>query len=858
MANLDRYLQSLFSLFGRQRPTPEKDPVVLRQTFRKNYGKFRSLLTANNNALELMADMEQTRDSGQPFGMTFVRSRSTAMGVNVFKMIQCLQEISGGKYTGLNEPFRTVSSRTEEILGPPPKRVEGPFIMGMDKIDRHMIDMVGNKMANLGEVGNRADMAVPAGFVITAAAAQHFLTANNLVDEINRRLTICNPDNLEDLYTTSAAIQQLITRAPLPEDLADQITEAYRRLSQEAGSPPLLAMRSSALGEDGGNASFAGQYRTQLNVGSDLLHLTYKEIIAGKYKSQAIVYRLQRGFRHQDVTMCVGCLAMVAPQVSGVIYSRPPGDHRSRQMLISAAAGMASQVVDGRADTDLYKVNREPPHEVLSRELRKNGNSPVLSKEQLRELSKIAVRLESHFGVPQDIEWTIDRQNKIIILQSRPLGHPAEAQAEADKHAASGSGSVLSQGIGVSRGVASGPVFTVRTDLDLLRFPREAILVVEHPLPQWATLITRTAAVISETGQTAAHLATVAREFGIPAIFGATGATAKLKNGQIVTVDATGCRIYDGRQEKLLSAQQQKPNLMYGSPVHNVLSEILKLTVPLNLTDPASVYFRPSFCKTFHDLTRFCHEKAVSEMFSFGARLHFDERAAKRLVGDIPSQWWVIDLDDGFTEEFDRTEKFVSIDKITSAPMLALWQGMTAIPWQGPPPVSLKGFGSILFQSTMNRELDPAVRSGLANRNYFMVSKNFCNLNVRLGYHFALVESHLSELLTENYVSFRFKGGAADEERRSLRVQLLKDILQLFDFRVEQTGDALNARIEKKPSNFLIPRLQMLGYLLIHTRQIDMVMHDRDMVERYRAKILSDISKLLSDRGENSEKGGFS
>ncbi len=91
---------------------------------------------------------------------------------------------------------------------------------------------------------------------------------------------------------------------------------------------------------------------------------------------------------------------------------------------------------------------------------------------------------------------------------------------------------------------------------------------------------------------------------------------------------------------------------------------------------------------------------------------------------------------------------------------------MTAVPWEGPPPVSLRGLGAIIAQSAMNPQLDPAVRSNMTGRNYFLLSKNYCNLSVRLGYHFALAEASFSELLTESYVNFQFQGGAADERRR--------------------------------------------------------------------------------------------
>jgi pyruvate,water dikinase len=284
---------------------------------------------------------------------------------------------------------------------------------------------------------------------------------------------------------------------------------------------------------------------------------------------------------------------------------------------------------------------------------------------------------------------------------------------------------------------------------------------------------------------------------------------------------------------------------MEGSPVHRLLRDALALVTPLNLTTPDSPRFKPSYCRTLHDITRFCHEKAVAEMFGFGARHGFSEKAAKRLVVDgTPSQWWVIDLEDGLRPGTDPASRFVAIEDVVSDPMRAIWTGMTAVPWSGPPPVSLRGFGAIVAQSAMNPQLDPAVRSSLATPNYFLVARSFCNLSVRLGYHFALAEASFSELLAESYVNFQFKGGAADERRRRRRVRLLAETLRDVDFRVETTGDALTARIEKRPIPFLRERLVVLGYLLIHTRQIDMVMDEQAFVERYRARIDSDIRTI--------------
>ena len=379
----------------------------------------------------------------------------------------------------------------------------------------------------------------------------------------------------------------------------------------------------------------------------------------------------------------------------------------------------------------------------------------------------------------------------------------------------------------------------------MLQFPLHAVLVVEHPLPEWAPLLNRAVAMIAETGSEAGHLATVSREFGLPALLAVQHATEKLKNGEVVTVDATGRMVHGGCREDLLVNAVKPPDLMAGSPVQHTLQEVLQWITPLNLTDPGSPYFKSSWCETLHDITRFCHEKSVDEIFSFGDKFHFDERTAKRLIGEVPMEWWIIDLDDGFSEGVDAADKTVRINDIVSLPMLAIWEGMSAFPWHGPPPVSVKGLGSIIFQSTMNPALDPAVASPMTAKNYFLISRKLCNLSVRLGYHLAMMEAYLSDLLTESYVSFNFKGGAADTKRKAARIQLIAEVLTQFAFRVELKGDSLTARVEKKPVEFLVERLKILGYLTVHTRQIDMVMGNQNSFRQYKEKFLTEINILL-------------
>ncbi len=862
---MDRILDVIRGFFSKVEQGGETNAEAVRHDFKTRYHHFKLLLNANNKALEIMAEMEEGLRGTKPFGMTFVRSRCTAVSTSVWQISKNLNDLAPGKYEDLYNRFKEIQLKINPFITQRRVAKDGPLVLPLSAVDKDMADQVGSKIANLGELRNRLGMRVQNGFAITARGYYRFMEHNELQSEIDRRIQATNVERLDQLHALSAAIRQLIIGSPLPEDLNNAISEQYRHLEETDGKGVRVAARSSALGEDFVGTSFAGQYLSELNVCSEYMPDVYKEIVASKYGLAAMAYRLNRGIRDEDVAMCVGCMSMVDPVSGGVLYSRNPLNIRDDAIVINSVWGLPKSVVDGSAASDLFIVSRDAPMKVLRREIALKDEKFVcyadagicrldvtgddkgeasLRDDQALELARLAVTLEEHYGAPQDIEWAIQEDGSIVLLQCRPL-QQAETSRTRDRQMSleeEPGPVILKGGVSASPGTAAGRVFIVKKDVDILQFPEGGILVTAQALPRWASLMNRAAAVITEKGGVTGHLANVAREFGVPALLGVEGAIRRMKNGQTVTLDASGQRVYEGKVESLLENGKDVKNLMEGSPVYEALKGASQHIVPLNLLDPDAPAFVPENCQTLHDITRFCHEKAVHEMFRFGKDHRFPERSSKQLFCDVPMQWWVLNLDDGFKEEV--REKYIRLENIASIPMLALWDGITAVPWEGPPPVDGKGFMSVMFQATTNRALVPTVRSKLANRNYFMISKNYCSLNSRLGFHFSSVETLVSDRSIENYISFQFKGGAADYDRRCKRALFVGDILEEHGFRIELRKDHILARLEDQDEDFMKKRLKIIGYLTIHTRQLDMIMSNDRSVNYYRSKIRKDIGEL--------------
>jgi pyruvate,water dikinase len=464
-----------------------------------------------------------------------------------------------------------------------------------EEIGRADIALAGGKGANLGEL-TRCRVPVPPGFVVTAAAYFHFLKEAKLTEKIRGYLKGLDTGDSKELERVANQIKESINRAPMPRRIAEEVKKAYREMGGG-----LVAVRSSATAEDLPEASFAGQQRTFLNVeGEDNVVAAVQGCWASLFEPRAVFYRVEHGFDHLIVGIAVPVQRMVQSEVSGVAFTVEPMNNDDSKIVIEAIYGLGEPVVSGALTPDMYTVDKERVR-ILDKSIVKQewqlvrsqagGNHeegniqvPIAVSDQVKQklqdkdiiaLAKIAKTIEGLYQFPQDIEWAKE-EGKLYIVQTRPvttLGLPKEAEAVEEFE-----GVLILSGIPASPGTATGIVKITHHASGIDKIREGDVLVAEMTTPDFVPAMKRAVAIVTDRGGRTCHAAIVSRELGVPCIVGTGGATSVLKDGQLITVDGSQGKVYEGR---VIRKTVAVPGLeVAGEPVKTITK------VYVNLADP--------------------------------------------------------------------------------------------------------------------------------------------------------------------------------------------------------------------------------------------------------------------------------
>ncbi len=459
----------------------------------------------------------------------------------------------------------------------------GVYIERLEDLSRSDLPKVGGKAANLGEMHN-AGLPVPYAFVINTRAYLEFVEKNGLRGKIRELLSRTNVDDPSELERNTERLRSMIEGSPMPPEIREEILREYRDLSRRFGKEEeYVAVRSSATAEDVPDASFAGQQLTLLNVkGEEEVLEAVKKCWASLFTSRATFYRAKKGFEHEKVLIALVVqkqLGMLGEEgylqgryKAGVGFTLHPSTGDRSKIVVEASWGQGEAVVSGAVTPDTYVLDkrtgevvekhvssksrmsvvspdgglreREVPPEMVGRE--------CLTKDELRQLWELALKLEEHYRSPQDFEWASE-DGRVFLLQARPVTVFYEEKAvEVEvKHPP------LLKGLPASPGAAIGTVRVVRSPQEAAQKLRKGdLLVTEMTSPDWVPYMKIAAGIITTEGGITSHAAIVSRELGIPCIVGAKDALKVLSEGMVVTLDSRKGVVYAGEVPELLAREK--------------------------------------------------------------------------------------------------------------------------------------------------------------------------------------------------------------------------------------------------------------------------------------------------------------
>ena len=449
------------------------------------------------------------------------------------------------------------------------------YVIWFENLRMTDVESVGGKNASLGEMISQLSekgVRVPGGFATTADAYRAFLAHNGLSERISAALSALDVDDVVELARVGKEIRQWILDTPFPEQLDNEIAEAWGKMVADAGTDQIsVAVRSSATAEDLPDASFAGQQETFLNInGLENVKDAMKHVFASLYNDRAISYRVHKGFAHDIVALSAGVQRMVRSDsgAAGVLFTIDTESGFEDVVFVTASYGLGETVVQGAVNPDEFYVHKPTLKAGKPAILRKTMGSKLIkmtfteqaeagksvqvvdvaaaerkqfsiSDEEITELAKYALIIEEHYGRPMDVEWGRDGvDGKLYILQARPETVKSQESGSRvlRRYSIENKGDVLVEGRAIGQKVGQGKVRLVKSAAEMDVVEAGDILVTDMTDPDWEPVMKRAAAIVTNRGGRTCHAAIIARELGIPAVVGCGNASEVLQQGQEVTV----------------------------------------------------------------------------------------------------------------------------------------------------------------------------------------------------------------------------------------------------------------------------------------------------------------------------------
>jgi pyruvate, water dikinase len=800
--------------------------------FRLRYETLRQVLRKNGKVLQLLNDLEADLNHLSRHDYKIRRPLKRLLAETLL-MAQELNLLTHDQYSDLYDIIFNIGSKIDSATKEAWNPKDQPLIVTLDDDDCLNSTLVGGKALGVARLRRLFPDSVPPGFIITTAAYRLFLEENQLMDRI--RLLLFNIETVMDqneFRSRTQTIRDLIRSAYVPKEVSGAIARNASKFTKVVSSG--WAVRSSATSEDE-HFSFAGQFESLLSVDFHQLADAYRFVLSSRFSDRAVTYRLHCGFCEVDTPMAVLFMPTIDPQATGVIYTTNPQELDSHTMLVNTVPGLGEAFVRGTEKADIFYISREEKPRMIKVHSASGRleQTNYLSTEKLFEIGSIGYRASRSFGHEMDIEWAMDKQGKMWLLQGRRINIATVEKIKENK--SKKSIALAEGGITIFPGRAEGSVVWLSSGTDPSSVPKGSVLVVNQPTPELAVVLPRIAALLATEGNPAGHLAALLREFAVPGIFQLGNQIKRLIFKTVVSVDATNRKIYDGSlwpevKDIVLSRMASAQREPRSGPLYDLISA-------LSLTDPHTPSFKSKNCRSIHDIIRFIHEMSIRSMFTFGDdqnHLWPKTKRMRRLHTTFPLKLNLIDLDESISD----MKKVINPEQIQSIPFQALWRGLSdpGLPWSERWEGQFFNLPSGFREAVLGGGKGPRRPS---DDNYVMVAADYMNLNARMAFHYAMIDALVSKGDENNHVHFWFHGGGAADENRTRRARFIEQVLRQLRFGVDRHGDLVSAWLRRYPMAESEKALESIGRLMVCARQLDMLMKNESSTNLYVERFLS-------------------
>lgn len=464
-----------------------------------------------------------------------------------------------------------------------------PYLLWFKDIHFSDVNIVGGKGANLGEMYNLG-IPVPNGYCVTAEAYYKFIESNKLKPRIKAILDATDVDDSEQLSQASASIRKLVRSSPVPEDIAQDIMIAYKKLCSFGGLKDTpVAVRTSATAEDSADASFAGQGDTFLNVmGTTNVVSQVRNCWSSLFTSRSLYYQVKKHYDHFKIGVAVPVQKMVQSEISGIAFTLNPVSNNKNEIVVETIWGLGEYIVQGIVTPDQHLIDKanweikykNSVHQDVQLVRFKDGNKEMevpkykqnkakIDDNMAIKVAKLAQKLHNHYGKAQDIEFAIEK-NKLYFVQTRPITTVDVSQKNINEQTKIDDNLVpILTGEPASPGSNSGVAVIIKSPKEINRVVKGQILITDMTTPDFVPAMKKVNGIITNKGGQTSHAAIVSRELGVPCVVGTGNATKIIKEGDLVTVDGTTGKIYSGDQssgivtKKVVHSNQKTATKLY-------------------------------------------------------------------------------------------------------------------------------------------------------------------------------------------------------------------------------------------------------------------------------------------------------